>query len=85
MKHLLTGEAMTGPLPLTTSKSIPSAGSGVRMSLNMMTPSGRNASHGCIDSSMAMLAVSERSRKGILSENLQHATRESVSASVTAE
>ena len=60
-----------GPLPLTTSNSMPSAGSGVRISLNMITPSGLNASHGCSDSSMAMLAVSERSLNGILSEYLR--------------
>jgi hypothetical protein len=69
--HLLTGEAIMGPLPLTTSNSMPSAGSGVRISLNMITPSGLNASHGCSDSSMAMLAVSERSLNGILSEYLR--------------
>lgn len=69
--HLLTGEEMIGPLPLTTSNSIPRAGNGVRMSLNMITPSGLNASQGCNDSSMAMLAVSERSLNGILSEYLQ--------------
>jgi hypothetical protein len=69
--HLRIGEEMTGPLPLTTSKSMPKAVNGVRMSLNMMTPSGRKASHGCMESSMAISAVSDRSLKGILSENLQ--------------
>ena len=68
--YLVTGFEMTGPLPLMTSKSTPSAGSGVSMSENMMTPSGRNAFHGCNDNSIAMSAVSERCRKGILSENL---------------
>ena len=71
LRHLRMGEAMTGPLPLMTSNSMPRAGSGVRMSLNMITPSGRKASHGCIDNSIAISAVSDRSLKGILSENLQ--------------
>ena len=37
------GSWMMGPFPRTTSNSMPIAGSGVRMSLNMMTPSGRKA------------------------------------------
>lgn len=69
--HLRMGAEMTGPLPLITSNSMPRAGRGVRMSLNMMTPSGRKASQGCIDSSMAISAVSDRTLNGILSENLQ--------------
>mmetsp|Transcript_25313 Transcript_25313/g.40491 ORF Transcript_25313/g.40491 Transcript_25313/m.40491 type:complete len:268 (+) Transcript_25313:221-1024(+) len=57
-----TGLEMSGPLPLMTSKSIPSAGRGVRMSLNMMTPSGLNARHGCSEISTASSTVSLRSR-----------------------
>jgi hypothetical protein len=53
-----------------TSNSTPSAGSGVRMSENMMTPSGWKARHGCRDSSIAIEDVSERSRKGMRSEYL---------------
>eukprot|EP00966_Prymnesium_polylepis_P124419 2877264-Prymnesium_polylepis.2 len=49
-----SGEEMTGPLPRTTSNSMPIAGSGVRMSENMMTPSTPNARHGCSESSIAM-------------------------------
>ena len=64
------GASMIGPFPLTTSNSMPMAGRGVSMSLNMMTPSGRNARHGCSDNSIAMPAVSERSLKPILSEYL---------------
>lgn len=41
------GLSMQGPLPLITSNSMPSAGSGVRMSENMMTPSGWKARQGC--------------------------------------
>mmetsp|Transcript_733 Transcript_733/g.2381 ORF Transcript_733/g.2381 Transcript_733/m.2381 type:complete len:290 (+) Transcript_733:470-1339(+) len=59
-----TGVEMTGPLPLMTSNSTPRAGSGVRMSLNMMTPSGLKARQGCMESSMAISGVSERIRKG---------------------
>ncbi len=69
---LRMGDEITGPFPLITSNSMPSAGRGVRISLNMMTPSGRKASHGCMDSSMAISAVSDRSLNGILSENLHH-------------
>lgn len=68
---LRMGTSMMGPLPLTTSNSMPSAGSGVRMSENMITPSVWNARHGCSDSSMAISAVSERSRKGMRSEYLR--------------
>ena len=50
----------TGPFPFTTSNSIPNAGNGVKISLNMITPSGLNARHGCIDSSMAISGVSLR-------------------------
>ena len=53
-----TGLEMIGPLPLTTSNSTPSAGSGVRMSLNMMTPSGWNARNGWRESSIAISEVS---------------------------
>ena len=52
----------------TTSNSTPIAGSGVRMSLNMITPSGLKARQGCSDSSIAISAVSERCRKSNLSE-----------------
>ena len=64
------GSSMRGPILGTTSNSMPRAGRGVRMSLNMMTPSGRKAFQGCRDSSMAMSAVSERWRKPYLSEKL---------------
>lgn len=67
----LIGTGMIGPFPLTTSNSMPSAGRGVRMSENMMTPSGLNALQGCRDSSMAISEVSDRSLKPILSEYLQ--------------
>ena len=78
---LRTGAAMTGPLPRTTSNSMPSAGSGVRMSLNMITPSGRNARQGCSDSSIAISAVSERSRNPSLSEYLSRGRAAKVSKS----
>ncbi len=68
---LRTGLAMIGPLPLTTSNSMPRAGRGVRMSEKKITPSGLKARQGCIDSSIAMSGVSERIRKGYLSENLR--------------
>lgn len=64
------GTSMMGPRLGTTSNSMPMAGRGVRMSLNMMTPSGRNARQGCSDSSVAISAFSDRSRKGSLSEYL---------------
>ena len=64
-----SGEEMTGPSPRTTSNSMPIAGSGVRMSENMMTPSVPNAFHGCSESSVAISAVSERLRNSILVEN----------------
>lgn len=38
--HLRMGVLMIGPKPFLMSHSIPIDGSGVRMSLNMMTPSG---------------------------------------------
>lgn len=41
------------------------------MSLNIMTPSGLKALHGCRDSSVAISAFSDLSRKGSLSEYLQ--------------
>ena len=63
-----SGEGMTGPLPRTTSNSTPIAGSGVRMSENMITPSTPNARHGCSESSVAISGVSERSRNSILVE-----------------
>lgn len=47
LPHLLMGLSMRGPLPLMTSNSMPSAGSGVRMSENMITPSGWKACQGC--------------------------------------
>lgn len=40
MLHLRTGVLMTGPKPFLISQSMPSEGSGVRISLNMMIPSG---------------------------------------------
>ena len=40
----------------------PSAGSGVRMSLNMMTPSGRNARHGC-DTEAGTVRVRNHTRR----------------------
>lgn len=42
-----SGVSICGPFPLITSNSMPSAGSGVRMSLKKMTPSGLNARQGC--------------------------------------
>lgn len=69
--HLRMGTSILGPLPLITSNSMPSAGSGVRMSLNMITPSVWNARQGCSDSSMAISAVSDLSRNGMRSEYLQ--------------
>jgi hypothetical protein len=65
------GTSILGPLPLITSNSMPSAGSGVRMSLNMITPSVWNARQGCSDSSIAISAVSDRFLKGMTSEYLQ--------------
>jgi len=59
---------MTGPVPRTTSKSTPMAGSGVSMSENITTPSTPNARHGCSDSSMATSGVSLRIRKGYFVE-----------------
>jgi hypothetical protein len=44
---LRMGSAMMGPFPCTMSKGMFMPDSGVRMSLNRMTPSGLNASHGC--------------------------------------
>ena len=55
-------------LTFTTSNSTPMAGSGVRMSLNIITPSGLKARQGCRESSIAMSAVSERCRNPYLSE-----------------
>mmetsp|Transcript_17793 Transcript_17793/g.58121 ORF Transcript_17793/g.58121 Transcript_17793/m.58121 type:complete len:226 (-) Transcript_17793:5-682(-) len=63
-----SGVVITGPDPLITSNSMPRAGSGVRMSLNMMTPSTPNACHGCRLSSIAISGVSERMRNGYLSD-----------------
>jgi len=40
------------------------------MSEKKMTPSGWKARHGCSDSSMAMSGVSDRWRKGMVSEYL---------------
>eukprot|EP00967_Tisochrysis_lutea_P144798 scaffold270947_cov30-Tisochrysis_lutea.AAC.4 len=68
-----SGEVITGPEPLMTSNSTPSAGRGVRMSLNMITPSTPNACHGCRLSSMAISGVSERIRKGYLSDIARNA------------
>ena len=48
--------------------STPSAGSGVRMSENMMMPSTPKALQGCRESSTAISGVSERMRNGYLSE-----------------
>ena len=59
---------MRGPFPRMTSNSMPSAGSGVRISLKKMTPSVLNARHGCSESSIAISGVSERWRKGYFSE-----------------
>ena len=72
MQYLRTGVLMTGPKPFLMSQSMPSEGSGVRMSLNMMTPSGWNALQGCKESSVATSAFSERSLKAILSEYLDN-------------
>ena len=44
---LRMGSAMMGPFPCTMSNGMFMPESGVRMSLNRMTPSGLNASHGC--------------------------------------
>lgn len=55
-------------LTFTTSNSTPMAGSGVRMSLNMITPSGLKARQGCRESSIAMSGVSERCRNPYLLE-----------------
>ena len=57
------GESMSGPLVSSMSNGMPTAGSGVKMSLNRMTPSGRNAAHGCRLISTMRSVVSERSRK----------------------
>ena len=78
---LRIGLGMSGPRFGTTSNSMPMAGSGVRISLNMMTPSGRNARQGCSDSSVAISAFSERSRNGNRSEYLRQPER-SVSANL---
>mmetsp|Transcript_24068 Transcript_24068/g.49789 ORF Transcript_24068/g.49789 Transcript_24068/m.49789 type:complete len:202 (+) Transcript_24068:367-972(+) len=58
------GLLITGPLPLITSKSMPIAGSGVRMSENMITPSMPYAFQHCSESSVAISGVSERTRNG---------------------
>lgn len=71
VSYLLIGVEMAGPLPFRMSNSMPSTGRGVRISLNMMTPSGWKALHGCRDSSVAISAFSDLSRKGSLSEYLQ--------------
>ncbi len=55
----------------------PPPGSGVRMSEKKMMPSGRKARRGCMESSMAMSGVSERMRKGYLSEYLRAEVEES--------
>ena len=78
--HLRMGVLMIGPKPFWMSHSIPRDGSGVRMSLNMMTPSGWNALHGCNESSVAISAFSERCLKPNLSEYL-HSTRDHPHAS----
>jgi len=52
-----------------TSNSMPSAGSGVRMSLKKITASVWKERHGCSDNSMAISGVSERILNGYLSEN----------------
>mmetsp|Transcript_11333 Transcript_11333/g.16888 ORF Transcript_11333/g.16888 Transcript_11333/m.16888 type:complete len:259 (+) Transcript_11333:577-1353(+) len=59
---------MTGPVPLITSKSMPSVGSGVRISENIIMPSMPYARWHCRLSSTAMSGVSDRSRKGYLFE-----------------
>lgn len=69
--NLLIGVSIIGPFPFTTSNSIPRAGRGVKISLNMMTPSGLKALHGCRDSSIAIPGVSDLTRNGYLSEYLQ--------------
>ena len=63
-----SGEGMTGPEPRTTSKSTPIAGSGVRMSENMITPSTPYWRHGCSESSVAISGVSERLRNSTVVE-----------------
>ena len=70
---LSIGVSMTGPLPRTTSNSMPKAGSGVRMSLKKITPSVPYACHGCRDSLMAISGVSDRWRKGYFSEYSRNA------------
>ena len=60
-----------GPLPFTTSNSMPSAGRIVRMSLNMMIPSTPKAFQHCSDNSVAISGFSLLCRKGILSEYLR--------------
>lgn len=45
---LRMGSAMSGPLPLTMSNSMPRAGRGVRMSEKKMTPSGLKARQHCV-------------------------------------
>mmetsp|Transcript_64777 Transcript_64777/g.156258 ORF Transcript_64777/g.156258 Transcript_64777/m.156258 type:complete len:270 (-) Transcript_64777:5-814(-) len=66
-----SGVPITGPVPLITSNSTPSAGSGVRMSENITTPSTPKALNGCSDSSTAISGVSERMRNGYFSEYLR--------------
>jgi hypothetical protein len=60
---LRMGESSRGPLLSSISKSTPSAGSGVRMSENRMTPSGRKEHQGCRLISVMRSGVSLRARK----------------------
>jgi hypothetical protein len=71
-QHGRCAPPIRGPLPLITSNSIPKAGRGVRMSLKKMTPSVLKALQGCNESSIAISGVSERLRKGYLSENFRN-------------
>lgn len=71
LSDLRMGTSMMGPLPLTTSNSMPRAGRGVKMSLNMMTPSGWKACQGCRDRVRAISVVSDLSLKLYLSEYLR--------------
>ena len=62
------GLIILGPFPSKILKSIPIAGSGVRISENIITPSTPNFRHGCNDNSIAISGVSERSLNGYFSE-----------------
>lgn len=61
------GLRIFGPFFSTMVKSTPKAGNGVKMSLNMITPSTPNDRHGCNDNSIAISGVSDRCRNGYFS------------------